>query len=270
MIPYYERFLATLSRHRARSPRAAWIACSSTGAASAITARASPASRRRRRSSQRMAARFRATWRRSRRLPGIGRSTAAAIAAFAFGARGAILDGNVRVLLARHRGIAGIRAREGRGATVDDRGCALPNHDIEIYTQALMDLGATVCTRTMPRCENVPGRTDCVARREDRIAELPVAASKKRCPQRAVRVLLLERAGDVHARKATGDRYLGGVVEPAGDRRRAERRSAHCKASFAAHVVAGETLPPIEHGFTHYRLTIHPQRIAVRKWPSRA
>ena len=117
------------------------------------------------------------------KLPGIGRSTAAAIAAFAFGARGAILDGNVQRVLARHAAIAGSPSRaEVKHALWRCAEALLPKSGIEIYTQALMDLGATVCLRTAPRCSACPVAADCVARRENRVAELPTPRSKKALP----------------------------------------------------------------------------------------
>lgn len=203
-------------------------------------------------------------------LPGIGRSTAAAIAAFAFGARGAILDGNVRRLLARHRGIAGFPGDKKVEAKLwAAAGSLLPERDIEAYTQALMDLGATMCTRAAPRCGECPVATDCVARRDDRIAELPSPRPRKTLPQRAVRVLLIERAGAILFEKRPVTGIWSGLwslpeIDVDADVAR------QCKARFATDVVVGEVLSPIEHGFTHFRLTIHPQRIAVSKWPPRA
>src|SRR4029077_8767188 len=118
-------------------------------------------------------------------LPGIGRSTAAAIAALAYGARTAILDGNVKRVLARHRGIAGypgavkVETLLWRSAEA-----LLPDTDTAIYTQALMDLGATLCTRTRPRCDDCPVAVVCIARSEDRIAFWPPPRPRKPLPQR--------------------------------------------------------------------------------------
>ncbi len=85
-------------------------------------------------------------------LPGVGRSTAAAIAALAFGATEAILDGNVKRVLARHRGIAGWPgAPKVEAALWDIATAALPSRDVDAYTQGLMDLGATLCTRARTR-----------------------------------------------------------------------------------------------------------------------
>ena len=202
-------------------------------------------------------------------LPGIGRSTAAAVAVFAFGARAAILDGNVKRVLARHRGIEGYTgAPQVEAQLWSIAESLLPQRDIETYTQALMDLGATVCTRATPRCNDCPVAMDCVARREDRIAELPSPRPRKALPRRAVRVLIIERAGELLLQKRPAIGIWAGLwslpeVDLATDVAR------QCKAQFAANVVAGEELGPIEHGFTHFRLTIQPQRVAVRTWPAR-
>jgi A/G-specific adenine glycosylase len=203
-------------------------------------------------------------------LPGIGRTTASAIAAFAFGARAAILDGNVKRVLARHRGIPGYPGApktESELWRVADS--LLPERDVEIYTQALMDLGATVCARSTPLCDDCPVARDCVARIEDRIASLPSPRPRKALPQRAVRALVIERAGTILFEKRPAAGIWGGLwslPEAAVD----DDVVAHCHTRFAASVAAGDELAPIEHAFTHYRLTILPQRIAVRSWPPRA
>src|SRR5438132_6116704 len=94
-------------------------------------------------------------------LPGIGRSTAAAIAAFAHGARGAILDGNVKRVLARHAGIDGYPGAPAvESALWRQSEARLPRRSIEAYTQAMMDLGATVCLRVSPACTHCPVAQD--------------------------------------------------------------------------------------------------------------
>jgi A/G-specific adenine glycosylase len=200
------------------------------------------------------------------RLPGVGRSTAAAIAAFAFGARSAILDGNVKRVLARHAGIAGFSSdAEVERALWHRAESLLPSEGIETYTQALMDLGATVCLRSSPRCDACPVVRDCIARREGRIDELPAPRPKKKLPQRATTVLLLERQGEVLLEKRAPTGIWAGLwslpeLEPGAD------VVAHCEARFAAKVALGPPLPAIEHGFTHFRLTLHPQPCAVHAW----
>jgi A/G-specific adenine glycosylase len=204
------------------------------------------------------------------RLPGVGRSTAAAIAAFASGARGAILDGNVKRVLARHAGIAGFPgdARVERALWAHAESI-LPEDEIETYTQALMDLGATVCLRSSPHCGLCPVAHDCVARREGRIDTLPAPRPKRQLPQRATTVLLLERHGEVLLEKRAPTGIWAGLwslpeLAPGLD------VVAHCRARFAAEVAPGAPLPAIEHGFTHFRLTLNPQPCAVSRWPLRA
>src|SRR3954471_6968792 len=176
-------------------------------------------------------------------LPGVGRSTRAAIAAFAFGERAAILDGNVKRVLSRCF------------AVTDERGLwstaqrLLPKRDIETYTQALMDLGATVCTRT-PRCEACPAQSMCKARRQGRVHELPAPRPRRALPQRRVSWLVLRRDGEVLLEPPPGPGLCGGVwgfPEHSGRVARDMQR-----------------LPPIDHGFTHFRLRIEPLLREVR------
>jgi A/G-specific adenine glycosylase len=204
------------------------------------------------------------------RLPGIGRSTAAAIAAFAFGARGAILDGNVKRVLARHAGIAGFPGdAKVEHALWQKAEARLPDSGIETYTQALMDLGATVCLRREPRCAACPVAGDCVARRERRIAELPSPRPKKTLPQRAITVLLLERQGEVLLEKRPATGVWAGLWSLPELSMGADA-VAHCRTRFAARVAPQPGLTAIEHGFTHFHLTLHPQPCAVHEWPRRA
>jgi len=203
-------------------------------------------------------------------LPGIGRSTAAAIAALAYGARTAILDGNVKRVLARHRGIAGYPgAPKVEAALWQAAEALLPEADTAIYTQALMDLGATLCTRTRPRCDVCPVADDCIARRDDRIAELPSPRPRKPLPQRAVRVLLFERAGAILLERRPDVGIWGGLWSlpelPLDDDPR-----AYARTRYGVEAEPGAALAPIAHGFTHFALTLHPQRMAVHMWPRQA
>ena len=188
-------------------------------------------------------------------LPGIGRSTAAAIAAFAFGERGAILDGNAKRLLSRCHALADETALWLLAERM------LPQRGIEAYTQALMDLGATVCTRAKPRCDGCPVSADCRARKMDRIADYPTRRSRAELPQRRVRWLLLRRNGAVLLERRPAPGIWGGLWCPP---ELVGKRPAGAKA-----------LPPIEHGFTHFRLRIQPllcevkqqnMRLGKRRW----
>jgi A/G-specific adenine glycosylase len=203
-------------------------------------------------------------------LPGVGRSTAAAIAAFAFGVRGAILDGNVKRVLARHRGIDGFpgEAAVEKMLWMVAEGL-LPARGIENYTQGLMDLGATVCTRSAPRCNACPVAADCVARAQGRVDRLPSPRPRKLVPKRELRVLLIERAGELlfERRPATGIwSGLWSLPELSVDADVAEA----LRTRFGIDAAAIAALAPIVHGFTHFTLTLHPLRIAVRRWQPRA
>lgn len=203
-------------------------------------------------------------------LPGIGRSTAAAIAAFAFGARAPILEGNVKRVLARHQAIAGYPGAPKVAARLWQAAQAmLPARNVEIYTQGLMDLGATVCTRAQPRCVVCPVRADCVALREGRVNELPSPRPRKILPRRAVRVLLIERGGEILLEKRPAAGIWGGLWSLPELPLDADV-GASMRTRFAVDAILGEELPPIAHGFTHYALTMHPSRVVVDEWPARA
>jgi A/G-specific adenine glycosylase len=197
-------------------------------------------------------------------LPGVGKSTAAAIAAFASGERGAILDGNVKRVLARHRGIGGDPTSPRVEAELWTVARSLvPREDIGAYTQGMMDLGATVCTRTSPRCEACPVARDCVARRQDRIEELPGRRARRELPRREVQLLWIERAGDVllERRPATG---VWGRLWSLPEIGVGEDPVASVRRRFAIASTLAARLAPIDHGFTHYALTMHPSRLVAK------
>jgi A/G-specific adenine glycosylase len=198
-------------------------------------------------------------------LPGIGRSTAAAIASQAWGDRHAILDGNVKRVLARFHGIEGWPGLP----VVEQRMWALaqshlPTGDLARmadYTQAQMDLGATLCTRADPACAVCPLREDCVARIEGRTAQLPTAKPGKASPQKHACVLWLE---DDTGRVLLQRRPPRGIwaslwTLPQADDAQAARTwfDAHATGAFAA---AG-ALAPIDHAFSHFRLQLQPLRL---------
>lgn len=195
-------------------------------------------------------------------LPGIGPSTAAAIAVFAFGRRAAILDGNVKRVLARCFAIEEERALWARA-----RGL-LPARRIEIYTQAMMDLGATVCTRTNPTCGRCPVAAVCVARRDARIGELPAPRRRGRLPLRTITWLVLLRRGAVLLERRPGTGVWGGLwtFPELGS-----RVSAACAGeALGCELRRPRTLACIEHGFTHFRLRIRPILAPVaRRLPRR-
>ena len=193
-------------------------------------------------------------------LPGIGRSTAAAILTQAWGERHAILDGNVKRVLARYHGIdgwPGLPAVEKRLWALAES--HLPHARLADYTQAQMDLGATICTHD-PACALCPLQADCVARIEGRTAELPTPRPNRALPQREAILLWLE---DASGRVLLARRPPTGVWAALWSLPQFDDEAA-AAAWLAAHGRVcrdAEPLPPIEHGFSHYRLRLHPRRL---------
>ena len=126
-------------------------------------------------------------------LPGIGRSTAGAILAQATGQRFAILDGNVKRLLARYHGVEGW---PGQARVSDQLWQYAEQHTPDMrladYTQALMDMGATLCRRSRPLCDACPLAENCMAYQQDRVNELPTRKPRKEMPVKAARLLVLK------------------------------------------------------------------------------
>jgi A/G-specific adenine glycosylase len=203
-------------------------------------------------------------------LPGIGRSTAAAIVAFAYGGRHAILDGNVKRVLARHCGVPGYPGdKRVADALWQAAERVLPHEHIEAYTQGLMDLGATVCARRRPRCDACPVSGTCYALRENEIETLPAPRPRKPLPHRSTVMVVLEHAGSVLLEKRPAPGIWDGLwcfpeVDPGED------IAAACAHRYGAHVATLEPLPDVEHGFTHFSLTISPQRARVSGFEPRA
>ena len=205
-------------------------------------------------------------------LPGIGRSTAAAIAAFAYGVRAAILDGNVKRVFAR---VFGIDQFPGTKAVEEQlwlrAEALLPEHEMQAYTQGLMDLGATLCTRSKPACEACPMRARCIALRDNRVDELPVRKPKKAIPQKFAtmlvvvhddQVLLLQRPSlGIWADLLSLPEMDGHAANPTGfDRARAEV----LLAPFG-NIGQIRQLDAISHGFTHFKLEIQPWLVSLAK-----
>ena len=184
-------------------------------------------------------------------LPGIGRSTAGAILAQAFGARHAILEGNARRVFARHAGIKGWPGEPRVAAklwAVAER--HLPHAQLADYTQAVMDLGATVCTARVPACNACPVAADCIARRRGLVDRLPSPRPRRERPQRVAQLLLIENArGELLLERRPEKGIWGGLWCPPV----IEGGKAGAKII--------ERLPAIHHAFTHYDLELHPVRV---------
>jgi A/G-specific adenine glycosylase len=203
-------------------------------------------------------------------LPGIGRSTAAAIAAFAFGERAAILDGNVKRVFCRVFGVQGFPGEAAvlaRLWAIAERELPSPTgqpdrdaRDIAAYTQGLMDLGATLCTRARPRCVECPVHDTCHARATGQVAQLPTPRPRRETPERHTVFLVILHAGQVllQLRPATG--IWGGLLSlPECEPAPAEVLHRRAEALSGWSLAGAQSCDIIRHSFTHYRLVAQPQ-----------
>ncbi len=201
-------------------------------------------------------------------LPGIGKSTAGAILALSRGERHPILDGNVKRVLARVFGIAGDPGSADVLATLWAKSDACtPAARVGEYTQAIMDLGATVCSRTNPACTVCPMSNGCIAALEGRQAELPGQKQKRARGSREATLLIAERGSDestavlVERRPAAG--LWGGLWSPP------QFESEFAALDWVRREIGepergSQHLSPIHHAFTHFDLRLHPLRVKCR------
>lgn len=196
-------------------------------------------------------------------LPGIGRSTASAIAVFSFGQRHAILDGNVKRVLTRCFGISGYTAQPAIEKRLWQLAEALlPESDVETYTQGLMDLGATLCTRNKPKCVMCPVQENCVARIEKRIHELPTPKPRKLIPEKSTLMLLLINNNEILLEKRPSAGIWGGLWSLPETGIDADVR----QLATMRYGLETELLPAmakLTHSFTHFRLHITPQPLRI-------
>lgn len=193
------------------------------------------------------------------RLPGIGRSTAAAISAFCFGRREAILDGNVKRVLTRCFGIAGFPGEKKIENTLWALAeSLLPDTDMAAYTQGMMDLGATVCVRSRPSCARCPMQDICVARRDGLTGTLPTPRPRKAVPTRDVAMLLARRGREILLVRRPSSGIWGGLLS-----------LPEFPTTLAAAACLGTRCdvqspwPEFVHVFTHFRLNIVPLPVDV-------
>jgi len=198
-------------------------------------------------------------------LPGIGASTAAAIAVFAFGRRAAILDGNVKRVLCRVHGIVddpGRREVERRLWAL--AGAALPDHDLEAYTQGLMDLGATVCVRRRPACARCPVAAICEVGRSGQWENIPAPRLRAPLADREIALLVLVDTNRVLVEERPGQGIWGGLLSlPEFDPVSPDLLAERIERRLGLSPRGLRPLPPVRHGFTHFRLIAQPWLASV-------
>ncbi len=256
VIPYYRRFLARFRTAKALANAslddvlAVWSGLGYYSRARNLHAAA--------RSVMANGGRFPRTRAGLEALPGLGRTTAAAIAVFAHGAREAILDGNVKRVLARHFAVAG-RADD---ALTGKRLWALaeaqlPRKGIESYTQALMDLGASLCSRRAPDCGRCPLNATCAAYAKGRVEDYPQRRTARPRPSRRTSMLLVLRHGEVLLEKRPPSGIWGGL-RSLPECAAGETARNCCTRRWGVKAVEVEALPLLRHEFTHFTLDIEP------------
>jgi A/G-specific adenine glycosylase len=197
-------------------------------------------------------------------LPGIGRSTAAAILSQALDERHVILDGNVKRVLSRYHAIDGWPGLPAVTQQLWQLAAEVtPNKHNADYTQAIMDLGATLCTRSRPGCAQCPLACDCAALAEGRVAALPAAKPRKPLPVKTTRMLVLTNAaGAVLLEKRPPSGIWGGLwslPEVAMEQDIAEV----CQQRWGLRVKSRTERPGFRHTFSHYHLDIQPSQCAI-------
>jgi len=210
-------------------------------------------------------------------LPGIGRSTAGAILAFAFDQRHPILDGNVKRVLARLHAIGTpTQQRETEQQLWALAEHYTPRARVSDYTQAIMDLGATVCRPRNPECARCPLASNCAACREGRPERYPVRAGRKSMPVRKT-VMLMIRDGRDHillAKRPPVGIWGGLWGFPEGPS--VANAASRCREQFGIKIRTGKPWPELRHTFSHYHLLITPvparltgtSRVAMENMPT--
>ncbi|MGI9329429.1 MAG: A/G-specific adenine glycosylase [Gammaproteobacteria bacterium] len=197
-------------------------------------------------------------------LPGIGRSTAGAVLALAHNRRHAILDGNAKRVLARFFGVEGWPGRSAVARQLWELAeASTPTENAARYTQAIMDLGATLCVRGSPNCAACPLAEACIARATNKVGDIPGKAPRRERPQRQVVVLMVSRAdGAVLLERRPTDGIWGGLWG-LPETENISQISAWCERYLGCRPSNMEKRPSIQHGFSHFDLAMQPVHVAI-------
>lgn len=198
-----------------------------------------------------------------RRLPGIGRYSAAAIASIAFGANEAALDGNIRRVIARLFDVSEpARSPQGEQKLWDLARQHLPPGRAGEYNQALMDLGALVCLPRQPRCPECPLIEDCQAYRLGLQEQRPVLPARPAVPHYTVAAAVIWREGQLLIARRPADGLLGGLWEFPGGKLQPGEDLPTClrreiQEELGVHIDVGRPLGVYRHAYTHFKVTLH-------------
>ncbi len=202
-------------------------------------------------------------------LPGIGRSTAGAILAQAHGLRHPILDGNAKRVLARYYAIEGWPGRRAvENALWEVAEANTPPERVADYTQAIMDLGATLCTRSKPGCERCPLADGCAARASGTQPEYPGRKPKRALPTRETVFLMLRDPGGALLLERRPPSGIWGGLWAFPEIAVGDDPRDWCRKRLQARAAALTERPGVQHTFTHYRLQITPLLIDLAARPA--
>lgn len=268
VIPYFERFMSRfptigdLARAKVDEVMALW-------AGLGYYARARNLHQAARLLWDRHGGRFPLTLPEVHELPGVGRSTAGAILSLACGQSHPILDGNVKRVLSRHRLIDGWPGQAQVLARLWALAEALtPAERAGAYNQAMMDLGATLCTRNRPSCDRCPLATDCLALAQREVMAYPRPRPPRALPRRAVQFLLLHnQQGEWLLERRPPSGIWGGLwslPECAAD----EQPADWCRSHLGSTAILVENLPSRRHAFSHFELEMRPVRLLLTTEPA--
>ncbi|MDC8829758.1 A/G-specific adenine glycosylase [Alteromonas gilva] len=200
-------------------------------------------------------------------LPGIGRSTAGAILSIACGQSHPILDGNVKRVLARYYAVSGWPGKRAVEDTLWQHATAnTPATRTHHYTQAMMDLGAMICTRSKPACDQCPLQSDCIAYAQGQQSDYPGKKPKKILPVKRTIMWIPFYQGSVLLTQRPQSGIWGGLwsfVE--GD---TDTSLPHALRSVTGSDFNTDALPGFRHTFSHYHLDIQPILIECRSLPA--
>ena len=201
-------------------------------------------------------------------LPGIGRSTAGAIVSIAFGRRAVVLDGNVKRVLARYCAVSGWPGQSAvHQALWQVAEEYTPDQRCADYTQAMMDLGATLCTRSAPDCGRCPLAEDCEAHARGEQQVYPGRKPRRKLPVKATTFLMVQAAdGEIWLERRPARGIWGGLwcfPEVPG----VEHTGAWCLDRLGVEPAAVEVWPDFRHTFSHYHLDIHPVQVRLEQSP---
>jgi len=205
-------------------------------------------------------------------LPGIGRSTAGAIIAIAFKQKAAILDGNVKRVLTRAFGItAWPGEKKVENSLWEIAETLTPHERIDDYTQAMMDIGATVCVRGTPQCEKCPLKINCLARQLGIEKTLPHPKPQKTLPVKQTTFLIIQHKQTIFLEKRPSQGIWGGLWSlPTLDHfSKPEEITRHCQQHFKFQTKTIELGHSFRHTFSHFHLEILPAFVVLTRKPSK-